>query len=254
MPPPELRALIGAPEPERYDNPTGGPVYAHLPAGAYESVLDFGCGCGRVARQLIQQNPPPARYLGLDLHRGMVAWCQRNLEPRAAGFRFVHHDVYSAGLNPESAHRTLPLPASNREFSLFNAISVFTHCMEDQAEHYLREAARVLRPDGYLHASWFLFDKTVFPMMQTFQNALFINEDDLSNAVIFDRRWVRETARAAGLTITWVQQPKIRGFHWHIVMRPEEAGGIEAELPPDDAPAGSHPPPLIPADAARLGL
>jgi SAM-dependent methyltransferase len=85
MPPPELRDLIGAPEPERYDNPTRGPVYAYLPAAAYTSVLDFGCGCGRVARQLIQQDPAPTRYLGIDLHRGMVAWCQRELAPRATG-------------------------------------------------------------------------------------------------------------------------------------------------------------------------
>ena len=44
-----------------------------------------------------------------------------------------------------------------------------------------------MRPDGWLHASWFLFDKRLFPMMQPFQNALFINETDPSNAVIFDR-------------------------------------------------------------------
>ena len=120
------------------------------------------------------------------------------------------------GLNPEGEHRTLPLPAGDGAFTLFNAISVFTHSTQDQTEHYLREAARVLRPDGWLNASWFLFDKALFPMMQPFQNALFINETDPSNAVIFDRAWVRETARGLGLVITEAQPPSVRGFHWHL--------------------------------------
>jgi SAM-dependent methyltransferase len=249
-----MRELVGAPEPERYDNPRGELLYPYLPAVAYESVFDFGCGCGREARQLIQQRLQPTRYLGIDLHRGMVAWCQRNLAPCAAGFRFEHHDVYSAGLNPTGQHRTLPLPAGDHVFSLFNAVSVFTHCGQDQAEHYLGEAARVLRPDGYLHASWFLFDKRSFPMMQPFQNALYINETDPSNAVIFDRRWLREVAATSGLTITLARPPAIRGFHWAIVMRPHAAGCREFELPIDDAPFGSSPPPLMPPGAEDLGL
>ncbi|MGH3084742.1 MAG: class I SAM-dependent methyltransferase [Gaiellaceae bacterium] len=253
LPPPEMRNLVGPPEPERYDNPSGGLVFGHLPGEASESVLDFGCGCGRIARQLIQQHPQPKRYLGVDLHRGMIAWCQRNLTPCAPGFLFEHHDIYNLGFNPTGRHRVLPLPADDGQFMIFNATSVFTHCGQDQAEFYLGEAARILRPDGYLHADWFLFDKRLFPMMQRFQNALFINETDPSNAVIFDRNWLRETAAAAGLVITLAQAPSIRGFHWLIVMRPQVAGLSEVELPADDAPLGSRPPPLMPPGAERIG-
>ena len=241
-----MRDLVGAPEPGRYDNPSGGLVYPYLPATAYESVLDFGCGCGRVARQLIQQRPRPARYLGVDLHGGMVEWCRENLSPHAPGFRFEHHDIYNVGLNPDGTDRVLPLPTGDDEFSLVEAVSVFTHSMQDQAEHYLREAARVLRPDGYLHTTWFLFDKRLFPMLQPFQNALFVNERDPSNAVIFDRSWLRATAAKARLTIAWVRPPEIRGFHWYLVMRPHAVGVREVELPADEAPFGSHPPPLSP--------
>ena len=91
-------------------------------------------------------------------------------------------------------------------------------------------------------------------MMQPFQNALFINETDPSNAVIFDRRWLRETAAAAGLTITWARRPAIRGFHWWIVMRPQAARCLGVELPADDGPLGSSPPPLMPPNAERIGF
>jgi SAM-dependent methyltransferase len=162
VPPPEMRDLIGGAGPERFDNPSGEPVYDYPPADAYDSVFDFGSGCGRVARQLIQQQPRPRRYLGVDLHAGMVEWCRRELAPHAPGFRFEHHDIYNAGLNPEGRNRTLPLPADDGEFTLFNAISVFTHSTQDQAEHYLQEAARVLRPDGWLHASCFCSTSSCF--------------------------------------------------------------------------------------------
>jgi SAM-dependent methyltransferase len=178
FPPEEMRRLVGPVDTVFFDNPSGAPVFPRLPPEVYESVLDFGCGCGRVARQLIQQRPRPARYLGIDIHEGMIQWCQKNLAPRAPGFRFEHHNVYNRGLNPSGAHENLPFPAPDRSVSLVNAWSVFTHVLEEQASHYLAECARVLRPDGFVHATWFLFDKTGFPMMQDFQNALFINHHD----------------------------------------------------------------------------
>ena len=239
-----LRNLIGNPALREFDNPRGTLIYPYLAPQDYESILDFGCGCGRVARQLIQQTARPRAYLGFDLHQGMIDWCKVNLAPHAAEFRFEHHDIYNIGLNPNGGARTLPLPVGDGTISLFNAISVFTHSMQDQVEYYLHEAVRALKPEGALHATWFLFDKTVFPMMQDFQNALFINETDPSNAVIFDREWLKRTAGDAGLVITWARPPKIRGFHWHIVMRPAGDATAEVELPPDNAPTGHHPPPL----------
>ena len=72
MPPLEMRELVGPTDPSSFDNPTGDLIYPYLPESAYESVLDFGCGCGRVARQLIQQRVRPLHYLDIDLHRGMI--------------------------------------------------------------------------------------------------------------------------------------------------------------------------------------
>jgi SAM-dependent methyltransferase len=254
LPPEEMRALVGGLGPEHFDNPRRVLVYDHLPTHVYESVFDFGCGCGRLARRLIQQNPQPRRYLGIDLHRGMIKWCQANLTPFAPAFQFEHHDVFNAGLNPRSTARVLPFPADSASFSLAEAWSVFTHLSPDQSEHYLRETARVLTPDGVLQSTWFLFDKSDFPMMQDFQDALFINEIDPSNAVIYDREWLRRTVRSAGLVIYSITAPKVRGFQWQLLMAPIESGLKEAAFPPDDAPRGIRNPPCLPAQAERIGL
>jgi hypothetical protein len=62
--------------------------------------------------------------------------------------------------------------------------------------------------------TWFLFDKQDFPMMQEFQNALYISDFDPTNAVIFDRRWLERTIAAAGLTITVTTNPLVHGHQW----------------------------------------
>ena len=256
LPPMEFRQLVGPTDPAAFDNPTGELVYGYLPAAAYDSVFDFGCGCGRFARRLIQQRPRPRRYLGIDLHRGMVEWCRKNLEPHADGFEFRHHDVYYVNFNPHARGRrpTLPFPARDAEFTMIEAWSVFTHLTQSQAEHYLRECARVLRPDGYLHSSWFLFDKRDYAMLAPEQNALYTNEYDLVSAVVFDRDWLRATAADNGLVVAMAIAPTLRGYHWTLVLRPAASGASEVELPEDLAERGRQVAPPMPPRAHRIGL
>lgn len=254
IPPPEMRALVGPTDPAMFDNRDGTPVFGGLKPEQYRKVLDFGCGCGRLARQMIQQTPRPARYLGLDLHAGMIRWCTENLAPAAPGFEFRHHDVYYAGFNPVPDRPLYaPLPVGDGSFSLAVAISVFTHLTQVQTEAYLKELARILEPDGILLATWFLFDKQDFPMMQDDQNTLFINEYDVRNAVIYDRDWVRATAASVGLIISEVIPPTIRGFQWELRMTHPRPGVKEVDLPSDSADPGRAPPPPMPTEAYRIG-
>ncbi len=183
MPPRELRKLVGPTEPEPFDNPTGALVFPDVPEQAYAFVFDFGCGCGRLARQLIQQQPAPQRYIGVDPQRSSVEWCRANLTPHAPHFTFAHHDVFHEFVNPEGKLDPLPLPAPGGQITLFIAWSVFTHLLDAEASFYLRELARVLSPNGVAVTTWFLFDKRDFPMMQAFQNTLYISDFDPTNAV-----------------------------------------------------------------------
>lgn len=254
VPPPEMRALVGPTEIPAFDNPSGDLVFPYLEPAAYRSVFDFGCGCGRVARQLIQQREPPQRYFGIDLHAGMIRWCKDHLTPRAPQFSFAHHDVFDDSFNPgEGRPRTAPIQAGEGEFTLFNAISVFTHLTEDQAPHYLREAVRVLAADGVVHASFFLLDKREFAFMQPHTNALYVSWEHPSAAVVFDRGWVVGIARAAGLTVTAVHPPPMRGYQWVLKMRHSGTDVDEVELPADSAPLGAVVIPPMPADASRIG-
>jgi SAM-dependent methyltransferase len=237
VPPLEMREAVGPTALEKFDNPSGDPVFPEVPAEAYDSVFDFGCGCGRIARQLIQQRDRPRAYLGIDLHRQLIDWATANLTPAAPGFQFRHHDVYYPTWN-EGADKpeVAPFPTTDDRYSLILAWSVFTHLTQVNAEYYLGQIASILRPDGFFLGTWFLFDKIYFPMMQEFQNALYINDVSPTNAVIFDRRWLVETAASKGLVVTGAGQPECRGFQWTIKMVPAATGAEPIELPPDEAP------------------
>lgn len=237
LPPEEMREVVGPTDPDQFENPSGEPVFDGLPSPAYDSVLDFGCGCGRLARQMIQQRPRPERYLGIDLHPVLIEWCRQNLTPVAPEFEFRHHDVRYEPWNPGAEKpEVAPLPSEDGSRSLVIAYSVFTHLTQAHAEYYLGEVARCLAEDGFLESTWFLFDKAMFPMMQDFQSALYINDRDPSNAVIFDRGWLLETAREKGLAVVAAAAPTVRGYHWQVRMAPFRDGLETVDLPADEAP------------------
>ena len=218
-------------------------------------MFDFGCGCGRLTRQLLQQERRPASYTGIDLHLGMITWCQQNLAPHGLGFQFYHHDVQSPSFNPgRNKPRMLPFPAADRSFKLVVAWSVFTHLLEEQVEYYLDEVARILHPSGICVSTWFLFDKKYFPMMQEFQNALFINSIDPTNAVILDFNWLAQTVALRGLKIIEIQPPGIRGFQWRMHVAPAGSFRPKVDFPPDTAPFGINRPPVPNFDPAKIGL
>jgi SAM-dependent methyltransferase len=248
-----MRRLVGPTDPAAYENPSRTNVYPYLPAEAFERVLDFGCGCGRVARQLLQQRSRPVSYLGLDLHRGMIEWCGAHLSPVDPAFDFRHHDVFEPDLNPSGRPGFTPFPAAEGEFTLVNAISVFTHLVQQDAEQYFAEVVRVLAPRGMLHLSWFLFDKRDFPMLQPGSDALYASVSRPTGAVLFDRGWLLAQAKRHGLAVVHVVQPELRGYQWVVVMTRRHEGVLDLGLPPDEAPRGAVELPQMPPEAWRIG-
>jgi SAM-dependent methyltransferase len=98
------------------------------------SVLEFGCGCGRVLRHL---HYLPGRLSGCDWNRQSIRWCRENL-PFA--------DFANNTLEP-------PLPYPDDTFDLAYALSVFTHLGEDFQRPWMRELNRVVKPGGLVALS-----------------------------------------------------------------------------------------------------
>jgi len=220
MPPLELRALVGLTNTAEFDNPGGTPIFSEfrIPLRTYETVFDFGCGCGRLARCLLQQTPKPRRYVGIDVHRGLVEWSRDSLSPIDPNVQFIHHDIYSPHYAPGNSLRlALPLPANDASCSLVIANSIFTHLTKSQAEYYLSETARILTADGMAFTTWLFFDTASFLFLPDVY-CLYTSEANFSQAVLFDREWFIATVRNLGLGVLMTRPPEVAGYQWRVFL------------------------------------
>jgi SAM-dependent methyltransferase len=111
---------------------------------AFRSILDWGCGCGRMALQAASLFPN-ASYHGADIDAEAIGWCQEHL---AAAGRF------------EVCPEFPPAPYPPGSFDIILGLSVFTHLRLADEKQWLEELARLARPGALLILSY-LREETV---------------------------------------------------------------------------------------------
>jgi SAM-dependent methyltransferase len=124
-----------------------------------DSVIDVGCGVGRIAVPLTQLLTTGS-YLGVDIVPSAIDWCSSHITPRHPRFRFEHLDAANATYNPGGRipATAVRLPADDGAFDFAVLTSVFTHMLPAEVEHYLVEIARVLKPGGRSFITYFLWN------------------------------------------------------------------------------------------------
>ena len=126
-------------------------------------VLDIGCGPGRTAAVLTGRLNASGSYEGFDVMPKSIAWCQKAITSRFPNFHFQLADLQNGQYNPKGRQRAgeYDFPYGNERFDVAVAGSLFTHLRPFEAQRYLDETARVLRPGGRLVGTWFLIDDEV---------------------------------------------------------------------------------------------
>jgi SAM-dependent methyltransferase len=148
------------------------------------TVLELGCGIGRDAIPLSQILDPTrgGRYIGIDISRPSIEWCVSNIQLRNPHFIFFHMDVadqlHNASGKVPATETYLPVP--DRFVDRVVLQSVFTHMLRPEIEHYLSEFKRILRPDGLIYATVFLYNDSILEKARstnlTIWNLLFEHE------------------------------------------------------------------------------
>ena len=176
------------------------------------AVLEVGCGSGRVARPLTGYLGSAGSYDGLDVDRAAIGWCRRRYA-RHRRFRFRVADVFDRRRNPGGTHvaADYPLPYDDAAFDFAILVSVFTHLLEDEADHQLAELARVLRPGGRALTTWFLLEEESRRLMaegssglaflDPQQHVAVVSEDLPQEAVAYDEGWVYDRVRESGMAV-----------------------------------------------------
>ncbi len=112
---------------------------AHLELAGAESILEFGCGTGRMAQEWLKGPlPESARYVGVDSSATMLDLSRKRLEPFGQRARLERTD----------GEPSLPVEdgAADRVASAY----VLDLLAEEDIEDFLAEAHRVLSPRGLL--------------------------------------------------------------------------------------------------------
>ena len=121
--------VSGATDYQRLDRALVAVSGSHL--HEFSRVLDWGVGCGRVARHF-----PAGRgavLTGCDIDRDNIDWCAKHLPGTFVACRL-----------------TPPLPFPDSTFDVVYGISVFTHFREPMQMRWLEELSRVTRSGAIL--------------------------------------------------------------------------------------------------------
>ncbi len=157
---------------------------------AARSVLEIGCGTGRLAETLLTRHlPAHARYLGADISDTMTALSQARLRRFGDRAHVLRADA------------TAPLPLTSGKFDRFLAIYVFDLLSPSDARAVIAQAQRLLQPGGLLCAVSLAHGQT-------------------PPATLISRTWTRLWTRAPGLVggcRPTRLEPLLDG--WHITHR-----------------------------------
>ena len=121
-----------------YEDPALEQLIAQGQFGAAERVFELGCGTGRLAAQLFGHLPESAEYVGCDLSRTMVERARARLAPFEGRAQVLLTDG------------SLPWPLASGSVDRVVVSYVLDLLPDAEIEAVLAEAARILKPAGFL--------------------------------------------------------------------------------------------------------
>jgi SAM-dependent methyltransferase len=189
----------------------------------YESVLDVGCGIGRMAIALTKYMDTRGRYEGFDVASEGINWCQENITPRYPNFRLQFADIRNKAYNPDGKYTAseYKFPYDNGVFDFVFLTSVFTHMLPDDMDHYLSEISRVLKKNGRCFITFFLLNPASLKMIDENSSTIDFNhvfsfdlpliegaheyrtsdENTHETAIAYDEQVIRRLYKKHGLNI-----------------------------------------------------
>jgi SAM-dependent methyltransferase len=178
-----------------------------------ERVLDVGCGCGQMALHLKDYLSESGSYVGVDIHRASIDWCQKKISKRHPNFDFAHIDVRNLAYNPNGTQpaEAYRFPFADRSFDLIMLKSVFTHMRPPDVSNYLSEVSRLMKNNGRCLATFFLLNDAQATLAKQGANKLafnygegewrYVHEHSPESAVAYNETFVMQLLEGHGLKL-----------------------------------------------------
>jgi SAM-dependent methyltransferase len=177
---------------------------------SYGTILDFGCGCGRILLW-VRDAAPASDLHGVDIDERAVRWVRANLP----------------GVTAKVNATLPPLDYPDSHFDLVYNHSVFTHIDEADQDAWLRELWRVTKPGGHV--------------LLTFHGERALDDFESHSANVGGGDWVRQQVRRHG--IAFIKEDAFAGgpfpdsyhstFHapWYVLDRWGEVFAVRGFVP-----------------------
>ena len=201
-----------------------------------ESVLDVGCGVGRVAVPLTRFLDKDGSYEGFDIVKTAIDWCNNNISSKFPNFHFQHADILNREYNQkgklDAAKWRFPYRSGTFDFVFLT--SVFTHMLPQAMENYFSEISRVLKRDGRCLITFFLLNaeslalidqrKSTLDFQYDFGEYRAIDKDVRESATAYDEQYIRSLYQKHDMVImepvyygSWCGRQDILGYQDIIV-------------------------------------
>ena len=127
----------------------------YSPLSQKTSILDFGCGQGRLAIGLLLCCSDLGSYTGIDTDLDAINWSKRWIQKKHTNYSFIHVEAHNALYNPTASHRP-NLPVSDNTFDVIFLNSVFSHMLSDDVSFYLNQLNQGLKSGGIIYLTAFI--------------------------------------------------------------------------------------------------
>lgn len=132
-------------------------------------LLDIGCGYGRIAYSLLNNNFSGI-YIGVDILENRIRWLQENFTTIHPNFEFHYANVKNDRYNKKGIQSTATVDLKNilrgRPVSTILLLSVFTHMYEDDISNYLSSIRDIMKYDTQLVFTMFLYDQEIIEFLR----------------------------------------------------------------------------------------
>lgn len=181
-----------------------------------DTVLDVGCGIGRMSIPLTGYLSNDGRYEGFDIVPSDIRWLKKRVASRHPNFHFQVANIYNRMYNPKGKYDAseFVFPYETSHFDFVFAASVFTHLLPAPIEHYLSEVSRVLKPGGRCLITFFLTNDESLELMGR-DKSMFDFRHDFGGC----------------LTVDLGLPEKAVGYHENRVVALHEQYGLDIEFP-----------------------
>ncbi len=124
------------------------------------TILDIGCGPGRLAIGLINNNALLSQYVGVDVNKNAIDWCKTNISKKNSKFNFIHLNKYNARYAKLNSKKSMfdysEIDVFNKKYDLVYLYSVFSHLEPDDLIEYLNIFKNILNSSGVVYTTVFV--------------------------------------------------------------------------------------------------